>query len=240
MNASRRVRYFAGKMSTPPPQRPKNLNPLAAELLEGLAGHPECAEIVLGGGVALSHYLEYRPTVDVDAWWREAPSAAARARIRAVLGAMAARHGLDFRERNFGDTESFELLRGKKKTFSCQISQRTLFLDRIVPASWPPLAIETLRDNAASKMAALVQRSAPRDFSDIHELVTRGFFTAAELWALWERKQPGGEALAAKRRVLAQLEGIAARVPLDSISDQERRAKAQRVRDWFARDFCQP
>jgi len=52
------------------PTPPKNLNPLARELLESLAGHAEAAEIVLGGGVALSHYLEYRDTMDVDAWWR--------------------------------------------------------------------------------------------------------------------------------------------------------------------------
>ena len=32
------------------PKMPKNLNPLARELLESLAGHPEAAEIVLGGG----------------------------------------------------------------------------------------------------------------------------------------------------------------------------------------------
>ena len=44
------------------PQAPKNLNPFSRELLESMAGHDEAAEIVIGGGVALSHYLEYRDT----------------------------------------------------------------------------------------------------------------------------------------------------------------------------------
>jgi hypothetical protein len=49
------------------PKPPQNLNPFSRELLESLAGHAEAVEIVLGGGVALSHYLEYRETVDLDA-----------------------------------------------------------------------------------------------------------------------------------------------------------------------------
>ena len=51
---------FLASMPDRRPQAPKNLNPFSRELLESMAGHPEAAEIVIGGGVALSHYLEYR------------------------------------------------------------------------------------------------------------------------------------------------------------------------------------
>ena len=51
------------------PTRPKNLNPLAQEVLAELRANSASEHIVLGGGVALSHYHEYRPTVDLDAWW---------------------------------------------------------------------------------------------------------------------------------------------------------------------------
>jgi hypothetical protein len=51
-------------MSSPRPQPPDNLHPFSRELLESLTGHSEAAEIVIGGGVALSHYLQYRDTVD--------------------------------------------------------------------------------------------------------------------------------------------------------------------------------
>jgi len=49
-------------------------------LLESLTGQSEAAEIVIGGGVALSHYLQYRDTVDLDAWWRAEPRADALVR----------------------------------------------------------------------------------------------------------------------------------------------------------------
>ncbi len=45
-------------MQTIQPKPPKNLHPLSSELLDALAGHEEAAEIVLGGGVALSPYLD--------------------------------------------------------------------------------------------------------------------------------------------------------------------------------------
>ena len=64
-------------MSSPRPQPPDNLHPFSRELLESLTGHSEAAEIVIGGGVALSHYLQYRDTVDLDAWWRAEPRAEA-------------------------------------------------------------------------------------------------------------------------------------------------------------------
>lgn len=60
-------------MAAPSPRAPDSLHPLSRELPETLAGHDEAAEIVIGGGVALGHYLDYRTTVDLDARWQTAP-----------------------------------------------------------------------------------------------------------------------------------------------------------------------
>ena len=78
-------------MTTLLPKPPGNLHPLCRELLESLAGHAEAAEIVIGGGVALSHYLEYRPTVDLDAWWHGEPRADVVAFLEAAMQALASR-----------------------------------------------------------------------------------------------------------------------------------------------------
>ena len=97
-------------MATPPPKPPGNLHPLSRELLESLAGHAEGGEIVIGGGVALNHYLEYRPTVDLDAWWRGEPRADVVAFLETAMQTLASRHGFEYRRRSWGETESLELL----------------------------------------------------------------------------------------------------------------------------------
>jgi len=93
------------------PTPPQSLNAFAREILDLQAGHPDPGDIVIGGGVALAHSLEYRDTQDLDAWWRTGPTAAADALIM------------------------------------------------------------------ASKMTALVERGAPRDLRDIHELCRRGLIS---------------------------------------------------------------
>lgn len=222
------------------PVTPKNLNPLARELLESFAGHAEAAEIVLGGGVALSHYLEYRDTVDVDAWWRTEPSEDVLRFVESCMKALAAKHGLDYRRRTWGETESLELLRGSQKQFSFQISRRTLNLDTALPAAWQPLWIETLRDNAGSKMTALVQRGAPRDFLDIYELVNHSVLSIPECWNLWLLKNPGIPVAEAKRKVAARMEMIALSRPLENIQPQAARDRAALVRAWYRDTFTRP
>lgn len=222
------------------PTTPKNLNPLARELLESFAGHPEAAEIVLGGGVALSHYLEYRDTVDVDAWWRTESRQEVMQFIEGCMKSLAAAHGLDYRRRTWGETESLELLRGSQKQFSFQISRRTLYLDDAIPAEWQPLWIETLRDNVGSKMTALVQRGAPRDFLDIYELVNRSLITIADCWQLWSLKNPGVPVDEAMRKVAARMESIALTRPLDTIQPKAARESAALVRAWYRDTFTQP
>ena len=225
-------------MSSPRPHQPDNLHQFASELLENLAGHAEAAEIVIGGGVALSHYLQYRETVDLDAWWRAEPRADALALLERAMQAIALRHGLDYRRRSWGETDSLELLQGNRKLFSFQISRRTLAIDDAIPSAWQPVWIETLRDNVASKMTALVQRGAPRDFLDIYQLCTRNVSSMAECWAWFMEKNPGVAIDEAKRKIIARLAMIETTRPLETIAADAAREQAALVRDWYHHVFA--
>lgn len=220
------------------PTVPKNLNLYARELLEALAGHPEAAEIVLGGGVALSHYVEYRGTVDMDAWWRGEVNTATRALARGAMDEIATKHGLQFQLRTWGETESYELLRDGQKVFSFQISTRTQYMDTPHPADWTPVMIETLRDNVASKMTALVERGAPRDLRDIHELCTRGIVSVDECWRLWAAKNPMRDPVEGREKVLFHVKRLELQRPLEKIQSANERAGADSLRRWFKDQFC--
>ncbi|MFN7814539.1 MAG: hypothetical protein ACK5SI_17995, partial [Planctomycetia bacterium] len=111
------------------PVPPSNLSAYAREVLELMAGDAAAAEIVLGGGVALAHYLEYRDTFDLDAWWASAPTNAARELMARAVQMVADRHGLVASRRSWGETESFELSAGPRKVFSLQIAARDRYLD---------------------------------------------------------------------------------------------------------------
>jgi len=224
-------------MSSPRPKTPDNLHPLSRELLESLVGHSEAAEIVIGGGVALSHYLQYRDTVDLDAWWRAEPRADALVFLERTMQMIAARHGLDYRRRSWGETESLELLQGTQKQFSFQISRRTLALDDAIPSAWQPVWLETLRDNVASKMTALVQRGAPRDFLDIYQLCTRNVLSMAECWSCFIAKNTGVTVDEAKRKIIARLAMIETTRPLETIASGVAREQATLLRDWYRHVF---
>jgi hypothetical protein len=220
------------------PSAPANLNPYARELLEALAGQPGAAQIVIGGGVALSHYLNYRPTVDLDAWWRGDVSAETLALVRRIMQDMAARRGMQYRVRRWGETESHELLQEPGKVFSFQISSRTRYLEEPRPARWTPVLIETLQDNVASKMVALVERGAPRDLRDIYELCQGGILTVAECWQLWRDRNPGRDDREGRDKVLFHVERLGLQRPLEAIASPADRANAAAVRHWFRVTFC--
>jgi hypothetical protein len=223
-----------------PPVPPQSLSPYAREILQLLAGHPEAAEIVIGGGVALSHYAEYRETFDLDAWWATAPTAAARHLIATSLQVVATRHGLFFHSRSWGETESFELTDGQRKIFSLQIAARDRFLDAPIEAAWPPVQIETLRDNIASKMTALVERGAPRDLRDIHHLCSRHLIDVDECWDLYRMKNPQHDPHEAAAKILYAIERLEMQRPLDTIPEARDRHEAATVRAWFREVFCRP
>jgi hypothetical protein len=225
-------------MVPPRPIVPEQLHPLAGEILEGLRSRPEARAIVLGGGVALKHYCDYRDTVDLDAWWEGQPQSDTEALIHETMARVAKRHGWDLGLRAWGDTKSYELRQGGKKVFSFQISRRTLELDSPEESAWAPVRIETFRDNLGAKMNALVERGAPRDFLDVQAVSSRGLATPATCWSLWSLKNPGRSVREARLRVLHLLQLIEARRPLDSIADPNDRAAARLLRTWVREAFC--
>ncbi|HEY3241852.1 MAG TPA: nucleotidyl transferase AbiEii/AbiGii toxin family protein [Phycisphaerae bacterium] len=216
---------------------PENLDPLAEKILRALAGQPQAAEIVLGGYLALQHYLNYRQTRDIDAWWRQRASPEAERAILAAMQRVAADEGLEVRERRFGETLSVELVRQGQKRFSFQIAVRTIALEPALVSAWPPILIETLADNIGSKMNALVERGAPRDFLDIRNVVQQGLVQVVDCWQLWTRKNPGEDVDAARQKALLHLSALDTRRPLASIKDVTERDEARRTREWFRNSF---
>lgn len=217
--------------------KPRSLDPLAEEILGRLSRHPEASEIVLGGYFALQHYADYRQTHDIDAWWKTRASQAAEEVIRMSMSEVAAARGLAMQERSFGDTLSFELHRGGVREFSFQIAVRSVGIEAPLTSAWPPILIESLRDNVASKMNALVNRGAPRDFLDIRAVVDSGLLSIKDCWDLWLQKNMGQTVSSAKQKVLLTLEALDTRRPLSSIPDRNERAHAEKVRQWYRSSF---
>jgi hypothetical protein len=217
--------------------KPRQLDPLADRVLSLLSEIPEADRIVLGGYLALQHHLDYRATHDIDAWWRDRADAAAETAIRRVMQRVAGDTGMTLQERRFGDTLSFELVRDGRQLFSFQIAVRSIALEEAVPSAWPPLRVETLADNVGAKMNALINRGAPRDFLDIHAVVTAGLLTTRRCWELWQAKNPGGSMDAARRNLLLHLASLDARRPLESIANPAERDRARQLRDWFRQNL---
>jgi hypothetical protein len=226
------------------PQPPTDVDPLASEVLKRLSHHPEAKFVVLGGHFALKCYLDYRPTHDIDGWWSRGLSSNqrhdARSAIRQVANEVAGEHGLSIAERSWGDTEAIDFQRptsGRPQTvFSIQIAERIVELEPPITSPWPPIPIETLRDNLASKMNALVARGAPRDFRDVYEVVQAGLATVTECWELWQAKNAGLQVDLAKAQVVKHLESITLRRPLEQLAEQDR-AAAQTLRQWVLHDL---
>ena len=221
-------------------RRPVHLDPRAERILSLLVAKPEAAEIVLGGYFALQHYADYRHTHDIDAWWKSRANPATEQAIREAMHRLADDEGGALQERRFGETVSFELVRGGKRVFSFQIAVRSLGLEEPVASAWPPVLIETLADNLASKMNALVDRGAPRDFTDIKHVVDEGLVTVPGIWDLWHRKNPDEPLDAAKQKVLLHLAALEGRRPLGSIRDEAERERAEATRAWCKREFASP
>lgn len=51
------------------PQQPSHISPHAKACLDALVKADLANYISIGGGLGLFHYLDYRPTHDVGAWW---------------------------------------------------------------------------------------------------------------------------------------------------------------------------
>ena len=217
---------------------PKGHDPLAERVLSLLTGQPEAGQIVLGGYFVLHQHVPYRTTHDIDAWWKGRADPAAERAIRNAMQQVSTEQGTELRERRFGETISFELLEAGQVRFSFQIALRSISLEDPQPSAWPPILTETLSDNLASKMNALVDRGAPRDLVDVWTAVDAGLVNVARCWALWQAKNPGGSIEAAKQNVLLHLAGLEARRPLAAMDDPQGRDRARRVRQWIREELA--
>ena len=201
----------------------------------GLGGH-----ISVGGGLGLLHHLDYRPTHDVDAWW--SPSATAEEQRLVVEVVEAALQPLgQVRRRVWGDVTSVELVREDRVIFSFQIALRSAQLSPSTRAPWGDVLLDSFPDLVASKMTAMVERGAPRDFRDIYALCRAGLTTSQECWGLWRRRQELANSDVDRTRARLALETHLARIaqhrPLDEIADPAKREEAEQVRNWFAQEF---
>lgn len=223
--------------SNPKPQVPKNLNPLAREVLEELSQYPGSSEIIIGGGVALQHYLPFRQTVDVDAWWAKGVSEQGLDAVERATETVALRHGYEVDKSSKKESHSFAFKKGEQKQFSFQIALRSLEIDPPFTSAWSPIKIETLQDNLAGKMNALVKRGAPRDYVDVHNICRQGLATPKECWDLWQKRNPKAEICDAASTVVHSLKSIEDRRPLETIKNLEERANVENARAWFKTDF---
>ena len=222
------------------PRQPANSSVYARACIEALSRSGLGDRLSLGGAFGLAHYYEFRSTQDIDAWWQKETTHGERQRVVAVVEEALRPFGA-VHTRAWGEVVSIELTQEKRKVFSFQIAARSALLSEPIRSPWEGVQLDTLDDLVASKMAALVERGAPRDFRDIHALCTAGILTIARCWTLWQtRQQLAGEATDRSRAALAirtHLARIAQARPLDGIVDARERHAAEQVRAWFAQEF---
>jgi len=224
------------------PKQPSILSPYALACLNALVKANLAMRISLGGAFGLFHYIDYRPTHAVTAWWSEPLTEQQRQAVVQELEKTFSNFG-SVHVRAWGDVVSVELLQDGKTIFSFQIAPRTIRLEEPILPGWIAVPLDSLADLVASKMVALVERGAPRDFIDIYTLCHAGVLSIGECWTLWSRRQTlAGSDADRSRAYLAietHLERIALHRPLEKITDLEQRRQAQKVRSWFLKDFLQ-
>jgi predicted nucleotidyltransferase component of viral defense system len=190
--------------------------------------------------MALMHYVDYRSTQDVDAWWTDDITAEQQKAVIEAIADSLRPFGL-VTTRRWGDVVSVELEEGGRKTFSFQIARRSARLAPPTLAGWLQVPLDSLDDLIASKMVALVERGAPRDFRDIYELCRCGLADPARCWDLWRRRQElagsDPDRDRARLAILTHLERIRQHRRLQDIPDPELRGQAERTRRWFGEEF---
>jgi len=224
------------------PHQPSHLSPYARACLDALVKSNLAERISLGRALGLFHYLDYRPTHDVDAWWSVPLTEGQKQEVTRTLEIALAAFG-NVNTRAWGDVVSVELSQDGKSVFSFQIAARSTRLEEPVSAGWIDVPLDSLSDLVASKMVALVERGAPRDFLDIFNLCQAGMLTTGECWLLWRRRQTqAGSDVDLGRAHLAietHLERIALHRPLEQIANLDQRQQASQLRNWFLNDFLQ-
>lgn len=222
------------------PKQPSHLSDYAEACLKALVRADLADRISIGGALGLFHYVDYRPTQDVDAWWSQTVTEAQKKEVIYAIQSELESFGRVF-TRSWGDVTSIELSQNNKKVFSFQIATRSVQLEQSISAGWIAIPLDSLTDLAASKMVALVERGSPRDFLDIYMLCRTGLLTINNCWDLWKKRQVlAGSDINTSRACLAietHLERIVMHRPLESISDMDQREQAKKVRAWFRESF---
>ncbi len=222
------------------PSFPSNLSPYAKACLQALADAGLGDKISLGGALGLLHYLDYRSTQDADAWWTASATTEDQLRVVEVIRRTLETFG-QVKTRTWGDVTSIDLSLEGKSVFSFQIARRSAQLAPSSPAPWTDVLLDSFADLVASKMVALVERGAPRDFRDIYSLCQAGLTTPRECWDLWRKRQQlaGSDTDTARARLAIEthLARITQYRPLEQIGDAQQRAEARRVRQWFTGEF---
>ena len=224
------------------PHRPKQMPDYAEICLRALVEQGLGRKISLGGAFGLAHYFEYRSTHDVDAWWMPETTAEEQQKVIETIKEALQPYG-PVRTRMWGDVVSIELLREERVVFSFQIAKRSAQLEPSLLAPWVDVFLDSFSDILASKMVALVERGAPRDFRDIYTLCQAGLVTPRRCWELWRKRQElsGGDTDVNRARlaVLTHLARIEQHRPLREIKDPAWRAQAEQVRTWFKMEFLE-
>ncbi|HEX9972669.1 MAG TPA: nucleotidyl transferase AbiEii/AbiGii toxin family protein [bacterium] len=221
---------------------PKSLNRFAAICLETLKNSPLGKFISLGGAVGLSLYHEFRATKDVDAWWNPEATVRDKQLVIDLLKTTLDEFG-NVAIRRFGDVVSLDLQQKGKVVFNFQIANRSALLRPTVESPWVPVTLDSLDDLVASKMSALIERGAPRDFLDIYEISNQKLITISRCWALWQEREiirgvTDPEQKIGCEALLLHLSRIERSRPLETIADLNERNHANEVRVWFKNEFC--
>jgi hypothetical protein len=225
------------------PTKPSNLAPITESLFRLIQDQPWADRLVIGGGVAFAHYLEYRPTVDADFWWADNVSKTGMDETVAAIEKLLPEAAKPFYEapvigsRRWGDTISIEVSSGGRRVYSCQIATRTAQLFPYLASPFGMIQIETFEENLASKMNALVGRGSARDFLDVYMAITSGRLTWQRCWDLWQAKNSGVDMPQAAAQVALHLQGIEQRRPLNDVPEPGR-SRARAVREFFQRELA--
>lgn len=222
------------------PIRPANLSPFAEKVLTALGESGLGHRLSLGGALGLQHYLDFRLTHDVDAWWAEAATPEDKTRILSLVEAVLASHG-EVRTRRWGEVVSLDLRVEGRTVFSFQVAIRSAQLEPTGVLPWTDVSLDSLVDLVASKMVALVERGAPRDFRDIYTVCMAGLVDPQQCWRLWRQRQQLSGSDAEPDRARLAVETHLARItqhrPVEEIAEPEERAHAEHLRTWFRTEF---
>jgi predicted nucleotidyltransferase component of viral defense system len=225
------------------PKPPKLVSEHARSCLTALVKNGFGGKISLGGGFGMAYYYEYRPTHDVDAWWEDDATNEDKQAIIQCLENTLRVFG-EVRTRSWGDVSSVDMTPSNTKhvKFSFQIARRSAQIEKSLPAPWPKeMLLDSFPDLLASKMVALVERGAPRDFRDIFSLCQEGISTPKQCWMLWRQRQKlalnNVDPARARLAIQTHMTRISAHRPLDQITNINEREAAARVREWFGEEF---